>query len=87
VRDGLRVAAARAGAWPLPPQAAQAARVLDDPLPRCPWSGADLLARGLPAGPQIGRILTRAEASWVAEGFPEDVAGQAALLDAAIAAD
>jgi len=87
VRDGLRLAAARAGAWPMPPQAAQAARVLDETLPRCPWSGADLLARGIPAGPQIGRILARAEAAWVAGNFPEDAARQAALLDAAIAAD
>ena len=85
VRDGLRLAAARAGAWPLPPEAARAARVLDEPLPRCPWSGADLLARGIPAGPQIGRILSRAEAAWVAAGFPDDAARQAALIDAAIA--
>jgi len=87
VRDGLRLAAARAGAWPLPPEAARAARVLDDPLPRCPWSGADLLARGLPAGPRIGRVLARAEAAWIAGNFPKDTARQAALLDAAIAAD
>ncbi len=87
VRDGLRLSAARAGAWPLPREAARAARVLDDPLPRCPWSGADLLARDIPAGPQIGRILARAEAAWVAADFPEDAARQVALLDAAIAAD
>ena len=87
VRDGLRLAAARAGDWPLPPQAAQAAGVLGEPLPRCPWSGADLLARGIPAGPQIGRILARAESAWMADNFPADPAHQAALLDAAIAAD
>ena len=87
VRDGLRLAAARDTAWPLPPQAVRAARVLDDPLPRCPWSGADLLARGIPAGPRVGRILARAEAAWMADNFPADPAHQAALLNAAIAAD
>ena len=39
---------------------------------RSPFSGADLLARGIPAGPRIGQIIADAEAAWAAAGFPAD---------------
>jgi poly(A) polymerase len=42
--------------------------------PAMPVRGADLLARGLPAGPRIGRILAELESWWIAEGFTGDAA-------------
>jgi poly(A) polymerase len=37
--------------------------------PVFPLKGADLLARGIEAGPEIGNLLERLEQSWVASGF------------------
>lgn len=39
---------------------------------RSPFSGADLLARGIPAGPRLGQIIADAEDAWAAAGFPAD---------------
>lgn len=48
-------------------------RLPDDwPVPRFPVSGADLVARGLPPGPEVGRTLRKLEDWWMAAGFPED---------------
>lgn len=38
--------------------------------PRFPLKGADLIARGLQPGPELGRKLHAIEARWVAEDFP-----------------
>ncbi len=38
--------------------------------PRFPLSGRDLIAGGLPAGPEVSRELGRLEREWVAAGFP-----------------
>jgi poly(A) polymerase len=35
--------------------------------------GADLVGRGVPAGPQVGEILARARAAWLAAGCPAQV--------------
>lgn len=51
--------------------------------PRSPFSGADLIARGLHAGPRLGRIIAAAESAWAEAGFPAETE---ALLAAAIAA-
>jgi poly(A) polymerase len=40
--------------------------------PVFPWRGADVLARGVPKGPQVGEILGRARAAWLAAGCPSD---------------
>ncbi len=40
--------------------------------PVFPLSGADVLALGVEAGPQVGDALRKAEAWWVRQGFPED---------------
>ncbi len=40
--------------------------------PALPVRGADLLDRGIPAGPRVGRILASLESWWIAEGFPSD---------------
>lgn len=40
--------------------------------PEMPFSGADVLKLGIPAGPRIGRILKAFEAWWIDADFPED---------------
>lgn len=37
---------------------------------KCPVSGADILALGVPAGPRVGQILKAFENWWIAEDFP-----------------
>ena len=49
-----------------------------------PFSGADLMKRGLPAGTQIGKTLKKLQASWIRAGFPKDPATLARLLDEAM---
>jgi len=39
-------------------------------IPRLPIKGADIVARGVGAGPEVARVLRAVEARWVAEGFP-----------------
>ncbi len=39
--------------------------------PTFPMSGGAIIARGVPAGPQVAAILQRIERQWVAEGFPD----------------
>jgi poly(A) polymerase len=51
--------------------------------PRAPFSGADLLTRGVPAGRQVGAILKNLQARWIRAGFPKDAATIARLLDEA----
>lgn len=41
-------------------------------VPRLPVSGADLAGRGVPAGPEMGRLIKRLEDWWMAAGFPAD---------------
>ena len=38
-------------------------------MPRLPVNGADLIARGVPPGPELGATLRRLEDWWVASGF------------------
>ena len=38
--------------------------------PRLPISGGQLIARGIPEGPEVARTLQRIEETWVASGFP-----------------
>lgn len=40
--------------------------------PRLPLRGGDLIAMGVPAGPEVSRLLQAIEAEWAAGGFPED---------------
>ena len=51
--------------------------------PHLPFSGADLLARGLPNGRAVGAALKDLQARWIAAGFPEDPRRLAELLEAA----
>ncbi|MEQ1652146.1 MAG: CCA tRNA nucleotidyltransferase [Hyphomicrobium sp.] len=79
----LRVAWARSGAAASHPAWTSRARLaaLWSP-PRLPFSGADVLALGVPAGPRVGRTLKAFEAWWIEEGFPDDRAAQSGRLAA-----
>jgi poly(A) polymerase len=39
--------------------------------PRLPIGGGELIARGVPEGPEVARTMRRIEAEWEALGFPE----------------
>ncbi len=55
-------------------------------VPRFPLSGADVLARGLPAGPVVGKVLQTVERWWIENDFPDDAGPLAAQLEQAIKA-
>ena len=85
-RDALTLAQADAGAPADDPGWLSAWRFLcDTPEPRLPFSGADILARGVSPGTEVGRALKRLQAGWIRAGFPKDAATLARLLDAAMA--
>ena len=84
-RDGLLLAWAESGAAPADAGWRSALRFLDDtPEPRLPFSGADLLARGLTPGRAVGIVLKRLQAAWIRAGFPSEPHRLAELLDAAM---
>ena len=81
-RDALALARSRAGT----PEAGWDAALrlaAEAPVPDMPFSGRDLLARGL-KGPAIGETLARFRAAYRAAGFPQDPARRLALLDASL---
>jgi len=49
--------------------------------PRLPFSGADVIARGITEGRAIGEALRDLQARWIKAGFPTDPARLARLLD------
>ena len=51
---------------------------------KSPFSGQQLLARGLKAGPQIGAIVLEAERLWIAEGMSADLDVRNSLLERAV---
>jgi poly(A) polymerase len=52
-------------------------------IPPFPFSGADLLKRGIAAGPHVGRLLAQAREDWINEGCPLEKAALAAILNRA----
>jgi poly(A) polymerase len=42
------------------------------PRPALPLTGAEVMAAGVPEGPQVGRVLAEVEAWWVDNDFPTD---------------
>ncbi|MDQ3144553.1 MAG: CCA tRNA nucleotidyltransferase [Pseudomonadota bacterium] len=66
-------------------RAEDAASIADWPVPRLPISGGDLIARGVPQGPEVARVLHTIEANWVTAGFP-DGPTFASLVDRNLAA-
>jgi poly(A) polymerase len=49
--------------------------------PRLPFSGDDLLARGIDSGKAVGEALQSLQALWIAAGYPEEPDQLNALLD------
>ncbi len=58
--------------------------LLDTPLPRLPFSGADILARGVGPGRRVGAVLKNLQARWIRAGFPREPEALARLLDEAL---
>jgi poly(A) polymerase len=84
-RDAALLAHAESGAPADDPAWASAHAFLrDTPELRLPFSGADLMARGLPPGSQIGRVLKDLQARWIRAGFSRDANVLARLLDEAL---
>jgi poly(A) polymerase len=83
--DALLLAQAESHA-PAESQAfAKAAAFLSDtPQPQLPFSGADLLARGLTPGPAVGETLKQLQALWIRAGFPDEPAILHRLLSEAL---
>jgi len=83
--DALALAAAETDADVAPWREALAyARAAKQP--RLPFSGADLLARGVAEGKAIGDALNDLQARWIEAGFPEDPRRLAELLEEVVAA-
>jgi poly(A) polymerase len=49
--------------------------------PRLPFSGADMIARGILEGRAIGEALKELQAGWILAGFPNDPASLARLVE------
>ena len=83
--DGVLLAWAESGA-PVDDVGWAAARrfLADTPEPRLPFSGSDLIARGIPAGKPLGAALKRLQAAWIRAGFPQDPHTLAELLERAM---
>ena len=85
-RDGLTLAQAEAGVAAHDEVWTKAdAFVATTPKPQLPFSGADLLARGVAPGRGMGAALKAVETLWIAADFPGDAATLAPLLDKALA--
>jgi poly(A) polymerase len=83
-RDALALAEAESGAPAGDAAFAAADRFLaETPEPKLPFSGADLIARGVPAGRPVGQTLRALEALWVRAGFPKEPETLARLLEQA----
>jgi poly(A) polymerase len=85
-QDALALAAAESNADTAPWREALA-YVSAAKEPRLPFSGADLLACGIPEGRAVGDALKDLQARWIEAGFPEDPRRLAELLDEVAAAN
>jgi poly(A) polymerase len=52
--------------------------------PAFPLKAADFINRGVAKGPALGEAIAKAEAAWIAAGFPEDQAALAKIAEASI---
>ena len=81
-RDALSLAHADSGAPAADPRFASAYRFASDtPEPRLPFSGADIVARGVGPGRRVGLVLKTLQAKWIRAGFPREPETLARLLD------
>jgi len=84
-RDALALAEAESGSSPADTAFAGADRFLADaPEPKLPFSGADLIARGVAAGRPVGQTLRAFQALWIRAGFPKEPDTLARLLKEAV---
>ena len=65
--------------------AAPLATLRDWEEPRLPISGRDLIALGVPMGPDVSRLLLKVEDDWIDAGFPADREAVLALARQALA--
>jgi poly(A) polymerase len=79
LRDRFRLASARSlpGLPPLADLLSGLAATPDPPA--LPFGGARFMALGLPAGPEVGKAIRRAEALWIEAGLPDDAAAISAI--------
>jgi poly(A) polymerase len=85
-RDALALAEAESGAGQADAAFAAADRFLADaPEPRLPFSGADLIARGVARGRPVGQTLRAFQALWIRAGFPKEPETLARLIEEATA--
>lgn len=84
-RDALALAFAESRAPADDPQWTEAARYLEEtPAPAFPIKGADLIARGVAPGRELGAVLKALQAKWIRAGFPRDPAAVRQLLEEAV---
>lgn len=84
--DALALAHAESAASADDPDWLAAARYLDEtPMPAFPIKGADLIARGVTPGKELGEALKTLQAEWIRAGFPRDPAVVQRLLEDAVA--
>ncbi len=83
--DALALAQADSGAPADDARFSSAARFLaDTPQPTLPFSGADVIARGVAGGREVGATLKALQAKWIRAGFPQEPERLAALLEEAV---
>jgi poly(A) polymerase len=78
--ESVRIALAIEAARPGRADAAELSRFASA-IPPFPLSGADLLKRGIAAGPQVGRLLAQAREDWIRAGCPRAKPALASILD------
>jgi len=84
-RDAISLAHVDSGAAPDDARFASAYRFVGDtPLPQLPFSGADIVARGIGPGKRVGEVLKALQAKWIRAGFPKEPETLARLLDEAL---
>jgi poly(A) polymerase len=84
-QDGLTLAHLDSGAAPGDPAFASAFRFLSDtPEPTLPFTGADIVARGIAQGQGVGTVLKSLQSLWIRAGFPKEPEQLARLLDEAL---
>jgi poly(A) polymerase len=85
-RDAFALAQAESGAGPADAAFVAADRFLaESPEPKLPFSGADLIARGVARGRPVGQTLRGFQALWIRAGFPKEPETLARLLEEAVA--
>jgi tRNA nucleotidyltransferase/poly(A) polymerase len=84
-RDAIALSQVDCGAAPDDERFSHAWRfVSDTPQPRLPFSGADIVARGVGPGQRVGVVLKNLQALWIRAGFPREPEALARLMDEAL---